>query len=322
VLFFFVLSGFVLSQSFISGTPLSYKNFVIRRFCRIYLPFVLSIAIAAVLASFFVLPISESHDPNFWSRPVDAPLILAHVVMIGIGADSVTLNPPMWSLIQEMRISLAFPIIYLIAQRFGWLGFAGNLIASIIVVKLAAMSHLFTMALYGDTALGSLMVTLYYTQFFTLGCVLAINREKLVGVFLSAPKLAHIIAVATILLVPWRFLEDHFHIGELFCTFAAAYLLIACIAFRRMKEVLLTGPLQWLGEISYSLYLVHMPVLLAVYFALRGHLSDMGICATIIASSLVGAHIFNLLIERPATKLGRILSPSRGTTRLQNAPGE
>ncbi|SEI22448.1 hypothetical protein SAMN05216228_11075 [Rhizobium tibeticum] len=37
--------------------------------------------------------------------------------MIGVDYSSISLNPPMWTLIQEMRISLMFPLMAFLIVR-------------------------------------------------------------------------------------------------------------------------------------------------------------------------------------------------------------
>lgn len=51
VILFFVLSGFVLSLQFESGRTFTYGEYAIRRICRIFIPYIVSIAVA--LAAFY-----------------------------------------------------------------------------------------------------------------------------------------------------------------------------------------------------------------------------------------------------------------------------
>lgn len=46
---FFVLSGFVLSLPWLRGRRPSYGEFVVRRVCRIYLPYIVAIAVTMIL---------------------------------------------------------------------------------------------------------------------------------------------------------------------------------------------------------------------------------------------------------------------------------
>ena len=49
VILFFVLSGFVLSLPFHANKQGPYASFVIRRICRIYLPYIVSVAAAVIM---------------------------------------------------------------------------------------------------------------------------------------------------------------------------------------------------------------------------------------------------------------------------------
>jgi peptidoglycan/LPS O-acetylase OafA/YrhL len=79
---------------------------------------------------FIVLPEWEPAKVGF---PATLPLslILSHVFVTGIGADSVSLDNPMWTLIIEVRASLIFPFMFLFLQRAGWLGFVVVVIADV-----------------------------------------------------------------------------------------------------------------------------------------------------------------------------------------------
>jgi peptidoglycan/LPS O-acetylase OafA/YrhL len=54
VALFFVLSGYVLALPFLQGQVMEYRTYVLRRICRIYLPFVAATGLAALLAGFAV----------------------------------------------------------------------------------------------------------------------------------------------------------------------------------------------------------------------------------------------------------------------------
>ena len=53
VLTFFALSGYVLALPYFSGRAPTYGTFVVRRFCRIYLPYAAVVAAAGVIFYFF-----------------------------------------------------------------------------------------------------------------------------------------------------------------------------------------------------------------------------------------------------------------------------
>ena len=305
VLFFFVLSGFVLSQPLIGGRRLDYLVYVVRRICRIYLPFAVVLLLVAFVASFFVLPSPLSPEPDYWSENVTIGLTAAHLFMTGIGPDSITLNPPMWSLIQELRISLIFPIIYMLSARLGWLTYLVNLVISVLAYKIGIRYGIINSLFYGETLFGSFLLTVYYTQFFTLGCVLAVKMPAAVAFFQRLPKLVHYLVTALIIFTPLRFLESHFHLGELINSFTAVYVITACLSLNWMRSFMLKKPLQWLGHVSYPLYLVHMPIIIVLSLVLSGVIDDKLICLLTLLVVLVAAHVFHIYLELPTIRLGQ-----------------
>ena len=63
--------------------------------------------------------------------------------------------------------------------------------------------------------------------------------------------------------------------------------------------------LQWLGRVSFSLYLVHVPVALALAYALHGTLPAAAIAALTVVLALPAAAVFYVAVERPSLLLSR-----------------
>src|SRR6185312_11675985 len=87
---------------------------------------------------------------------------------------------------------------------------------------------------------------------------------------------------------------------------ATAILLFAAARIRRLNA-LSARPWQWLGSISYSLYLVHVPTLLLLTgvwqrVAGRGIAADAGAAVVLVVSCLLASTLFYLAIERPSHK--------------------
>ena len=84
-----------------------------------------------------------------------------------------------------------------------------------------------------------------------------------------------------------------------------ALAVIALAIASRNSPLLSSPPLHWLGEVSYSLYLVHLPIMLACLKWLSPSLS-LGACLLIaLPIVFVASHLFNLLVEKPANRLGK-----------------
>jgi peptidoglycan/LPS O-acetylase OafA/YrhL len=64
-------------------------------------------------------------------------------------------------------------------------------------------------------------------------------------------------------------------------------------------------PLQWLGRVSYSLYLVHVPVAVALAHAFHGTLPAAAIAPLTVLLALPAAALFYRAVERPSLLLSR-----------------
>lgn len=74
---------------------------------------------------------------------------------------------------------------------------------------------------------------------------------------------------------------------------------------RGIRPVSSTPPVRWLGRISFSLYLTHLPVRdwIVPYIPVQGLLRPV----VLFALCLLAAEAFYLAVERPATRLSRRL---------------
>jgi len=79
-----------------------------------------------------------------------------------------------------------------------------------------------------------------------------------------------------------------------------------------VRTVLLMRPLQWLGKISYPLYLIHWPVLIGMlYLILRFSpgLSSLHAAAILTATAipvmLIAAEMIHRTVEKPGMALGK-----------------
>lgn len=81
--------------------------------------------------------------------------------------------------------------------------------------------------------------------------------------------------------------------------------LAVCGCLLLVSDALSTAPVRWLGRVSFSLYLTHLPVRdwLVPYIPVRGALRPV----LLILLCLLVAEAFHLLVERPATMLSRRL---------------
>ena len=304
VILFFVLSGFVLALSLEGG--MKYRDFVVRRFCRIYLPFAASILLAMGLFLF----VEQATLPGYtaWynrDEPITLSLILGHLLMLGDATDS-SLNPVMWSLVYELRISLVFPLIMWATYRYRtWTVLASSLAASLCAY--AALRYLG----YGPrefhfstSAAAAICLTVHFTFYFFIGAALAKHRDYLVGFargLAPAQRFALLVASSAVLIGTSMFVTD-ISLGIL-----SAVLIVLVLGSGTMTKALLeSGPAAFLGRISYSLYLVHMPVFYFVAHAWPGGAMPMRlIWVAWPVLAVAAAAISYRWIEQPSMALGR-----------------
>jgi peptidoglycan/LPS O-acetylase OafA/YrhL len=335
VTLFYVLSGLVLALPWVVGRAPDYKSFAIKRLCRLYLPYVAAIAIAgianfALLHRGYVPGASKWVNEMTWTHAVTLPVIFDHLALIGHHA---TINGVTHTLIWEIRVSLLVPL--LIAPILRWR----------IRGALAVLACLFTIIvsmqlLCGNMgALGDLLLltphqnlihrlafevqwTAYYSCFFVLGMVLAtrLNSIRLFfarnGSWFSFPLLFSGVLV-------FQGHWSHWHVvQESMVAVGSVLLLCAALSPGMMETMLLKRAPRYLGKISFSLYLVHVPVILALTILTRGALSLPVLIAIVVPVSILFAIPFDRAVTIPSVTLGHWLAEGTMDTRRTLQPME
>ncbi|HVX75125.1 MAG TPA: acyltransferase [Bradyrhizobium sp.] len=313
VILFFLLSGFVLALPYTSKQPDAF-GFIIRRTCRIYIPFasavLLSIALVALIPHVHSIPGAAE-----WLNPprldqLTLSLIAGHLLMLGRFQD-ITLDPPIWSLVHEFRISLIFPLLLWYCRRWP----AGTLLATLALAAIAAVGLLATgdadqgVVTASNTAGGSFLVTLRYLPLFAIGAYMAM--EARISEFSRGTSLAlksSFVLAGVILLsgpsVPaW---------SDILLAVGAVLLILAFMSGWQ-PIFLRAGASRWLGRVSFSLYLVHVPVITAACFLLGG-IIPLGAAILVGAiSSLLTAQLAYASVELNAHRLGKYLQGAMAT---------
>lgn len=314
---FFVLSGFVLALPYFNNKDVSYGPYLVRRFCRVYFPFAFAVLLSAVCAALLggpYMPMLSKWINEFWSGPVTGHLITQQLIMTGIdGPKSISLDPPIWSLIIEMRISILFPLLVLCVRRFGWASVAAALVLAYGCGKLQIAIGEQTAAGVPESIAGTFLFTGRYVILFLLGIIMAARLHSIKTVMRRVSRRHHAAALAVMtffwfVLAYERFTVYHSGVADVFCGVFAMYMIALCVTFPKVSLRLSGAVWLWLGDISYSLYLIHMPVMLVLFYLLYRHVSMPVMLALSLATSLLAAHTMHHLIERPSAILGRKLS--------------
>lgn len=281
---FFILSGFVLTLPFLGVSRPTWRAYYAKRCVRIYLPVWASLAVALLLA--WIVPRTGSPDLSAWLLIHDeSPNVLADGVLLG-GADS--LNSPLWSLQWEILFSLALPLYVVLALRIrnAWL---------------PCLLTLFSLIAVGTV---TYLPAIVYMSMFGIGVLMAVRKNRLeqFGRTLSRVKWGGLIA-SSLLLLSSRWLFPQLPTVICMACIGGALLVFAFIACPPLASAGNHRTLQWLGTRSFSLYLVHEPIVVSIGFVT--HISNpLLVTALAVPPSLAATELFFRCAERP----GRILA--------------
>ena len=315
VILFFVISGFVLTLQLTSDRRVTYRDYVVKRICRIYLPYLCVVFAAfSAISLINVEPIAwaGSWFNDIWTGSFSGREILDHLLFIGQYKANRVL-PVIWSLIYEMRISLTMPLVVYGVSRFS----ARSCLAAAFCISL--VSFLFAMGRNGDensspNFSGDWAMTAHYLGMFIVGATLARHRASWQRWLAKGDRTELVLAASLALYFLSRLVLSITSgaIGQYmfdWCIVAgAAGLICTAIASKRFTLVLAMRPVVFLGTISYSLYLTHTIVLLAVIHLMPASGSAWGAITMAAALVIPVAAVTHLVIERPSILLGRFLT--------------
>lgn len=299
VIFFFILSGFVLSL----GSSKGYGVFMGKRVLRLYVPFLISLVFSVVLRLLAPLPRPGLSDwiYNQWVNGVSVHSVLQNLLLVyPYNTDGI--NPVYWSLSIEMRVSLLFPLLVYLVGRMGTQGvlrLIGVLLATNFVVDMYHASRY----------LDNFPDTLGYTAIFLVGILLQRHRQLLsqpvpnwarfsllaVGLFLFSFKW---------LLLPPSAIVDSPVTNTLAVAAGAAMVMVWALKGGGSR-FLGWSPVVYLGQVSYSLYLVHFPLLLLLVSWLHPMLPTTLIASLVYVLAFSAASVFHRYIEIPSIQAAR-----------------
>jgi peptidoglycan/LPS O-acetylase OafA/YrhL len=95
---------------------------------------------------------------------------------------------------------------------------------------------------------------------------------------------------------------------DLLLGIACGYIVVLARCFGEKNWLLNSLAMKWLGKMSYSLYLVHLPLVFFIFRGLLGKMQFWGICLVAIGASLAAASLFHIVVEQPSIHLGKYLS--------------
>jgi peptidoglycan/LPS O-acetylase OafA/YrhL len=227
--------------------------------------------------------------------------IAEHLLLIGT-PEGLAINIPSWSLVHEMRMVVLFPLLAACVIRADWLCLVASILISwagdLLCMTWGGDTHEFHSA---TTLSGAIGATAHFMPYFVAGMVL-VKRLDIILAFLKTASPLVLASLWVLAILAMRRRE------VMISGPGCALILALCLGSPAIRRFLERPLIQYLGIISYSFYLVHVPVLVFVLYVLNGTLPLPPIMAVALVASLALAHLFNIWIDSPAGALGKRLT--------------
>ena len=300
--FFFILSGFVIALAYgdrlRSGAEL--RAYFVSRFARIYPLHVLTLLFLVAFIGAGALVGFRSNDPAQWDlTKLPGQLLLLQATGL---YDRLYFNTPSWSISAEWFAYLLAPALFYVSRRVslvaGLLISAAGVVAFILLRKALGLSVPWTDATYDFGVLRAL------PEFFC-GAVLA--RAYQSDAIAFAPRWWMVYAVLLGVLASLHFGAP----DEIAVVLFVALVLGAALAEKSGQPSPLMS--RWaarLGDASYSVYMLHMPLIIPMAFLMRrtgmiGSPSAMAIAAVFLVVLIVVSVQTHKYFEAPMRRLIR-----------------
>jgi peptidoglycan/LPS O-acetylase OafA/YrhL len=332
IAFFFVLSGFILTHVYIDQKGLTLRKFVTLRLARIY-----PVHVAAMVLLVAVMPWSQA----LYSGPgpdVNGQALLAKLLLV----DSIIPTQPFqyawngvsWSISTELFFYLAFPFL-LIDLRAEWP--KRLLLAAMLTIIAYAGAQAIGVQFYPTRANTPSIFQIAYCDplargfEFVIGMAAYIGYERIILPLKRPAAFWSLLEVAMLaLLAVWIF---HWN-GELqetlprlpmlwmmvsgSCVFLAIFIAVIAPGRGLLGRALSARWMVWLGQISFSFYMLHYIVLHAFDYY-WGRQAPIGIAVCVALAVAAASYRF---IETPARRAILSRTAPRTGARLQSSAAQ
>jgi peptidoglycan/LPS O-acetylase OafA/YrhL len=255
---FMILSGFAITRSLMLE-PTTYRDFLRARIARLYPAYLIGLALATLSIPAMLRVVGQLPDPVLRiemstifesSAAYYGAHLLAHLLFVHemipeamLSKAALAINPPMWSLSIEAQFYIVAPLIVM------WL----------------RKPVLWPVGLFFLAVSPALPWLPEYVGPFVLGIVTALYidhlRETPAAAFHAGLAVIAAAALTRNIMVIFP------------AALWSAFILVSCMrsspVSRRLSGLLSSRILQFCGDISYSLYIYHYPILILVLFAAR-----------------------------------------------------
>lgn len=229
---------------------------------------------------------------SWWLNLHDEEPVIARDAWLVLGAGQ--LNSPLWSLQWELVFSLLLPLYWLFAN---------------VLRRMWLLSVLLVFLVSGAAEMASSFGVVFLLMF-GVGTMMATGRDALerwarrlpawgwCGVFLAAAAF-----MSSDGLIP------ALSVGTSMATIGGALIVFAFIGCKSAITLGNNSFVHWLGTRSFSLYLVHEPIVVSTAFSMHAT-NPFQVVLFAVPLSLLAAEVFFRLVERPSLRLAGFVGKS------------
>lgn len=291
---FFVISGFVITRSLLNREVYSFwsaiKTFYIKRFKRL-LPALVTMLVIVIFLIQLVNPDTLTTNLTAIFSVFGLSNIFLYLTSVDYFGETITLNPLMhtWSLGVEEQFYMIFPILFFLTFQFRK---NHKKTINIIISIATILSFLFFSFLFAGNH--SLVYYLMPFRFWELGvgCLLAIN------VIIIGQRISLIVQVLSFLNIIVAFILGNQMpiLSATLVVLGGAGIILTGSKKSIINELLTSAPMKYLGQLSYSIYLWHWPLICIAIWTVSLNWMSISI---IILLTMVLSMVSFYLVEKP-----------------------
>ena len=289
---FFILSGMILSRVYRNIQISSTGNFLLKRVCRVYPAHIVSLIILTVIV-FYPVGIIQLLISTLNIQYLASIMLLQSYISIEAPA-----NPVAWSVGIELGCYLLFPLAIICVRRLRPLGPPAVLTLIIsLAIEWIVCSHF-----YGATHGAPAMIR--GISGFGLGMIIWRISSGIVIKSMTC-SIIELLSILLIFLGVINKMPETLPISFAFLLFALSYDAGIFAIFLR------SGLWFWLGRISFSVYLLHYPILLIVekWLPILSHLTleEPTRLVAILSLTLLASTLLYWFVESPGRRIPMFL---------------